>query len=154
MRRLIILSSIILVILVFVLHASASLVGTAGPFMGQAPSPTPVPGPSPRPAPIETTNDYLSGVVPVTTTDNTVSQVVPAVNTIGTALDTGDLATLNNAMTNMALSPVQGGDLSPFEDIRSLGGASVGVQPIDNILNSIMSTIPPGNMISDEMNWF
>ena len=55
-------------------------------------------------------------------------------------------------MMNMAWSPVLG-DLSPFQDVKSLGGASVAVQPIDKILYSIMSTIPMGDMVSGGMGW-
>ncbi len=77
----------------------------------------------------------------------------PVVITSNNDLDPASAAALNDAMMNMAWSPVLGGDLSPFQDVKSLGGASVGVQPIDTILYDIMSTIPLGSLMSGDMGW-
>lgn len=126
-----------LLILAIVLPASASLVGTAGPW-NQAPTPTPAPSPGPSPVPVAAIGNTLANPVVITSNND---------------LDPVSAAALNDAMMNMAWSPVLGGDLSPFQDVKSLGGASVGVQPIDKILYDILSTIPLGSMISDEISW-
>ena len=139
MRRLIMLSSLCLIILAIVVPASASLVGTAGPFMGQgAPSPTPVPGPSPGPVPVAAVGNTLANPVIITSNND---------------LDPVSAAALNDAMKNFAWSPVLSSDLTPFQDVKSLGGASVAVQPIDKIMYSIMSTIPHGSLMSGGMGW-
>jgi hypothetical protein len=138
MRRPIILCIMSLLVLSIVLPASASLVGNAGPFMGQAPSPTPVPSPSPSPVPVAAVGNTLANPVIITSNND---------------LDPVSAAALNDAMRNFAWSPVLSSDLSPFQDVKSLGGATVAVLPNDKILYNILSTIPLGSLMSGDLGW-
>jgi hypothetical protein len=145
MRRLILPGIMSLLVLSIVLPASASLVGTSGlypwdlaPTQTPTPTPTPTPGPGPSPVPVAEVGNSLSN---------------PVVITSNNAIDPVTAAAINKKVSDLTWTPVLGSDLSPFQDVKSLGGASVAVQPIDQILGSILGTIPIGSMISGDMGW-
>jgi hypothetical protein len=126
-----------LLTLSMLLPASASLVGTAGLPWSPTES-TNEPGLSPSPAAVSNITKLDPG---------------PLVISSNAALDPVTAASINSTVMDMAWSPVMDSDLSPFQDISSLGGATVEVKPIDKILSSIMGTIPLGAIISGDMGW-
>jgi hypothetical protein len=121
--------------LLVLLPATANLVGTAGNPQWQA----------------DTMTVPVMGQSPVSLIGNNLSD--PLLISSNTAVKPVTAAAINSPAMDLAWSPVLSTGLSPFQDISSLGGASVEVRSIDNILGSIMSTTPPGVTMSDNMDW-